>query len=77
MMAAHAPMDFSPLLVHGDRAVGEINAVSPPIWQTANFFSEGGEEFVREATGIHPSHFYSRYRNPNSTNVDALGASNR
>jgi methionine-gamma-lyase len=71
-MATHAAMDVHSLLIHGDRTVGETNAVSPPIWQTANFFSRSAEEFLSEANGIHPSHFYSRYGNPNSTHVEAL-----
>jgi cystathionine beta-lyase/cystathionine gamma-synthase len=64
--------DVHSLLVHGDRAVGETTAVTPPIWQTANFFHADAEAFDREATRIHPGHFYTRYGNPNSTHVEAL-----
>lgn len=65
-------LDVHSVLVHGDRAIGETTAVSPPIWQTANFFHAGAEEFDREARRIHPGHFYTRYGNPNSTHVETL-----
>ncbi len=64
--------DIASLLIHGDRDLNDTRAVAPPIWQTANFFSRDLETFREEAEGVRPGHFYTRYGNPNSAQVESI-----
>lgn len=64
--------DIASLLIHGDRDVNNTRAVSPPIWQTANFFNSDLEAFREEAEGVRPPQFYTRYGNPNASQFETI-----
>lgn len=60
------------MLIHGDRELNRTSAVTPPIYQTANFAGTSPEDFLdRSSRPRHPE-FYTRYRNPNAAQVEAL-----
>lgn len=60
------------MLIHGDRELNRTSAVTPPIYQTANFAGSSPEDFLdRSSRPRHPE-FYTRYRNPNGAQVEAL-----
>lgn len=66
--------DVSPetLLIHADRHLNATGAVAPPIYQTASFRSESGEEFIRRAGEHRHPEFYTRYGNPTLNQVETL-----
>ena len=66
--------DIASLLIHADRDVNDTRAVSPPIWQTANFFNSDLKAFREEAEGVRPPQFYTRYGNPNASQFETIVA---
>ena len=66
--------DVASLLIHADRELNETHAVTPPIWQTANFFSTDLKAFREVAEGVHPREFYTRYGNPNASQFESIVA---
>lgn len=47
-------------------------ALSPPIFQTSTFRAESADEFARIASEPQNDHFYTRYGNPNHSQVAAV-----
>lgn len=62
----------STTVLHADRDVHPSRAVAPPIYQTAAFWAEDTETFVRVATDRRGKDFYTRYGNPNHAQVAAV-----
>lgn len=60
------------LLLHADRELNSTSAVVPPIYQTANFAGDSPEDFVERSSRPRHPEFYTRYRNPNSAQVEML-----
>lgn len=59
-------------VIHADRALNATSAVAPPIFQTANFRSDSAEDFARRAGEARHPEFYTRYGNPNLSQVEAV-----
>lgn len=59
-------------VIHLDRALNATSAVSPPIFQTANFRSDSAEDFAQRAGQARHPEFYTRYGNPNLSQVEAV-----
>lgn len=59
-------------VIHLDRALNATSAVSPPIFQTANFRSDSAEDFAQRAGQARHPEFYTRYGNPNLSQVEAI-----
>ena len=64
----------STVAIHADRNVHPSRAVARPIYQTATFWAEDGEEFAHIATEQRGHDFYTRYGNPNHAQVAAVVA---
>ncbi|QUQ65775.1 trans-sulfuration enzyme family protein [Kutzneria sp. CA-103260] len=64
----------STVVVHADRHVHPSRAVAPPIYQTATFSADDGDDFARVAVESRGHDFYTRYGNPNHTQVAAVVA---
>jgi Cys/Met metabolism PLP-dependent enzyme len=62
------------VVLHADREVHPARAVAPPIYQTATFWAEDGEQFARAAVSRRGQDFYTRYGNPNHAQVCAVVA---
>ena len=60
--------------IHADRDVHLSRAVAPPIYQTATFWAENGEQFAQAAVDRRGQGFYTRYGNPNHAQVAAVVA---
>jgi methionine-gamma-lyase len=61
-------------VIHGDGALNETRAVSPPIWQTTTFRADSSEHFSEVASATHPTEFYTRYGNPTHKQVETIMA---
>jgi methionine-gamma-lyase len=68
--------DLAPdsLAIHADRDLNDSHAVAPPIWQTSTFWADSGPEFLDMATAPRHDRFYTRYGNPNHSQVEAVVA---
>ncbi|WUJ70047.1 aminotransferase class I/II-fold pyridoxal phosphate-dependent enzyme [Kribbella soli] len=64
----------STIAVHADRGVHPSRAVARPIYQTATFGAEDGEQFAQVAVERRGHDFYTRYGNPNHAQVAAVVA---
>ncbi|TCC28111.1 trans-sulfuration enzyme family protein [Kribbella speibonae] len=64
----------STIAVHADRDVHPSRAVARPIYQTATFGAEDGEQFAQVAVERRGHDFYTRYGNPNHAQVAAVVA---
>jgi len=64
----------STVAIHADRDVQPSKAVAPPIYQTAAFWAEDGEQFAQVAVEPRGHGFYTRYGNPNHAQVAAVVA---
>lgn len=60
--------------IHSDRELNSTRAVVPPIYQTVNFWSEDLPAFADTAVEPRGSVFYTRYGNPNHSQVAAVVA---
>ncbi len=60
------------LLLHADRELNATAAVVSPIYQTANFAGSSAEDFLERSSRPRHPEFYTRYRNPNSAQVEAV-----
>lgn len=65
---------ISTIAVHADRDVHPSRAVARPIYQTATFGAEDGEQFAQVAVERRGHDFYTRYGNPNHAQVAAVVA---
>ncbi len=65
-------MTLDTLLLHADRELNSTAAVVPPIYQTANFEGSSGEDFLERSSKPRHPEFYTRYRNPNSAQVECV-----
>ena len=61
------------LVIHADRESHITSALSPPIFQTSTFRAESADEYRRIASE-RSDRFYTRYGNPNHTQVAAVVA---
>jgi methionine-gamma-lyase len=66
------PSELDTLLIHADRELNPTAAVVPPIYQTANFFGTSPEDFLERSSRPRHPEFYTRYRNPNSAQVETV-----
>jgi methionine-gamma-lyase len=66
------PSELATLLIHADRELNPTAAVVPPIYQTANFFSTSPEDFLERSSRPRHPEFYTRNRNPNAAQVEAV-----
>ncbi|MEV0288787.1 MULTISPECIES: aminotransferase class I/II-fold pyridoxal phosphate-dependent enzyme [unclassified Kribbella] len=64
----------STIAVHADRDIHPSRAVARPIFQTATFWAEDGEQFAQVAVDRRGHDFYTRYGNPNHAQVAAVVA---
>jgi methionine-gamma-lyase len=62
----------STVTVHADRIAGSGAALSPPIHQTAAFSSADAETFATAAVQPRGESFYTRFGNPNHSQVAAV-----
>lgn len=60
------------LAIHADRELLDTSALSPPIFQTSTFRAESADEFRRIASEPQNDRFYTRYGNPNHSQVAAV-----
>jgi methionine-gamma-lyase len=60
------------LLLHADRHLNRTAAVAPPIFQTATFRGESGEDFARRAGEPRHPEFYTRYGNPTQAQAEGV-----
>jgi methionine-gamma-lyase len=60
------------LLLHADRELNPTAAVVPPIYQTANYAGTSAEDFLERSSQPRHPEFYTRYRNPNSAQVETV-----
>lgn len=60
--------------VHGDDDLPSGHSVAPPIYQTATFHAETGEEFTHRALEVRNNEFYTRYGNPTHSRVAGIVA---
>jgi len=58
--------------VHAGQNLNGTHSVVPPIYQTANFWSDDVESFAANAVAPRGSSFYTRYGNPNHSQVAAV-----
>src|SRR5205085_11523554 len=59
-------------LIHADRKLNPTSAVVPPIYQTATFRGDSGEDFARRAGEARHPEFYTRYGNPTLSQVESV-----
>ncbi|MDP9017650.1 MAG: aminotransferase class I/II-fold pyridoxal phosphate-dependent enzyme [Candidatus Eremiobacteraeota bacterium] len=71
MLGLRAPHPET-VAIHGDRELHDSTALSPPIYQTSTFRAESAEDFLRTASEPQSDHFYTRYGNPNHSQVAAV-----
>lgn len=69
-MSKH-PMGPSTTAIHGGRAHNPTRAVTTPIFQTSVFELKENEEGAAFAAAIEPPTFYTRWGNPNASEVEA------
>jgi methionine-gamma-lyase len=60
------------LAIHGDRGLHGTAALAPPIFQTSTFRADSADEFARIASEPQNDRFYTRYGNPNHSQVAAV-----
>src|ERR1700690_4095829 len=60
--------------IHADRDVYPSRSVARPIYQTAAFWAQDAEQFARAAVEPRGHDFYTRYGNPNQSQVSAVVA---
>lgn len=60
------------LLIHADRDLNSTSAVVAPIYQTANFRGDSGEDFANRAGEARHPEFYTRYGNPTLSQVESV-----
>jgi methionine-gamma-lyase len=60
------------LLLHADRHLNRTAAVAPPIFQTATFRGDSGEDFARRAGEPRHPEFYTRYGNPTQAQAEGV-----
>jgi methionine-gamma-lyase len=65
---------ISTVAVHADRDVYPSRALARPIYQTAAFWAEDGEQFAQVAVEPRGHDFYTRYGNPNHAQLAAVVA---
>ena len=59
-------------LIHADRDLNSTSAVVAPIYQTANFRGDSGEDFAKRAGEARHPEFYTRYGNPTLSQVESV-----
>ncbi len=69
-MSKH-PMGFSTTAIHAGRAHNPTRAVTTPIFQTSVFELKENREGAEFAAAIEPPTFYTRWGNPNASEVEA------
>ncbi|MEV4123757.1 PLP-dependent aspartate aminotransferase family protein [Nocardia sp. NPDC049707] len=62
----------STMAIHADREIHASRAVAPPIYQTATFWAEDAEDFAEAAVAVRGHGFYTRFGNPNHSQVCAV-----
>jgi len=62
------------IVIHADAPLQSTSAVAPPIFQTSTFKAQTDDEYLRLATEPRNDRFYTRYGNPNHSQVAAVVA---
>lgn len=68
---SRSPMGPSTAAIHAGRAHNPTRAVTTPIFQTSVFELKENREGAEFAASIEPPHFYTRWGNPNASEVEA------